>query len=60
MPVCRPSSWNFSDDNRASFATLDGELLTFHRLRYDWQKTQGKILKAGLSRFLAERLSEGV
>lgn len=47
-------------DNRASFATLDGEQLTFHRLRYDWQKTQGKILKAGLSRFLAERLGEGV
>lgn len=47
-------------DNRASFALLDGEQLTFHRVRYDHQKTMGKIVKAGLSRFLAERLEQGM
>jgi predicted phosphodiesterase len=47
-------------DNRTSFATFDGERLTFHRLRYDFQKTQDKIIKNGLSRFLAERLGEGL
>ncbi len=47
-------------DNRASFATLDGDRLTFHRLRYDFQRTQDKIISAGLSRFLAERLEQGM
>jgi predicted phosphodiesterase len=47
-------------DTRASFATLDGEILTFHRLRYDLQKTQDKILRVGLHPFLAERLGEGI
>ena len=47
-------------DNRVSFATLDEDRLTFHRLKYDIQKTQTKILKAGLNRFLAERLGEGL
>jgi predicted phosphodiesterase len=47
-------------DNRASFATLDEDRLTFHRVKYDIQQTQTKILKAGLSRFLAERLGEGL
>jgi predicted phosphodiesterase len=47
-------------DRRASFATFDGDRLTFHRIPYDIQKTQAKILKAGLSRFLAERLGEGM
>ena len=45
---------------RASFATLDGEQLTFHRLAYDVKRTQAKILSAGLSPFLAERLGEGI
>jgi len=47
-------------DIRASFATLDGEQLTFHRLAYDVPKTQEKILRHGLSPFLAERLGEGI
>jgi predicted phosphodiesterase len=47
-------------DNRASFATLDGDHLTFHRLKYDFQRTQDKIISAGLSRFLAERLEQGM
>jgi predicted phosphodiesterase len=47
-------------DQRASFATLDGELLTFHRIAYDVQKTQRKIITAGLNRFLADRLGEGI
>jgi predicted phosphodiesterase len=47
-------------DKRASFATLDDDRLTFHRLDYDIRKTQDKIIKAGLSRFLAERLAEGL
>jgi hypothetical protein len=29
-------------------------------VKYDIQQTQTKILKAGLSRFLAERLGEGL
>jgi predicted phosphodiesterase len=47
-------------DTRASFATLDDEQLTFHRLPYDVQKTQQKIVAAGLGRFLAERLGQGM
>ena len=47
-------------DIRTSFATLDGEQLTFHRLTYDVQKTQAKIRAAGLNSFLAERLGEGI
>ncbi len=47
-------------DVRASFATFDGDMLTFHRLEYDFAKTQKKILSAGLNRFLAERLGQGI
>lgn len=47
-------------DTRASFATWDGEQLTFHRLAYDHPTTMAKIHKAGLNAFLAERLSEGI
>ena len=47
-------------DTRLSFATLDGEELTFHRLTYDVAKTQAKIRQAGLSSFLAERLGQGI
>jgi diadenosine tetraphosphatase ApaH/serine/threonine PP2A family protein phosphatase len=47
-------------DPRASFATYDGEILTFHRLEYDVAATQRKILDAGLNSFLAERLGEGI
>jgi predicted phosphodiesterase len=47
-------------DPRASFATLDGDRLTFHRVAYDLQRTQEKILAAGMNRFLAERLALGM
>ncbi len=47
-------------DTRASFATFDGEALTFHRVAYDVATTQRKIRAAGLNAFLAERLGEGV
>jgi predicted phosphodiesterase len=47
-------------DVRASFATLDGEQLTFHRVPYDLRATQAKIRTHGLNEFLAERLAEGI
>lgn len=47
-------------DTRLSFATLDGEELTFHRLAYDRETTKRKIRAAGLNEFLAERLDEGI
>jgi diadenosine tetraphosphatase ApaH/serine/threonine PP2A family protein phosphatase len=47
-------------DVRSSFATFDGEALTFHRLAYDVATTQAKIRAAGLNGFLAERLGEGI
>jgi len=47
-------------DVRASFATLDGEELAFHRLPYDVETTQRKIRQNGLNEFLAERLGEGI
>lgn len=48
------------NDIRASFATIDGDRLTFHRLSYDVPTTQSKIINAGLHEFLAERLGEGI
>ncbi|TVR15431.1 MAG: metallophosphoesterase [Planctomycetota bacterium] len=48
------------NDPRASFATIDGERITFHRLRYDVPTTQKKIIDVGLHEFLAERLGEGI
>ncbi len=47
-------------DVRASFATLDDDVLTFHRVAYDVQRTRAKILAAGLNRFLGDRLVDGV
>lgn len=46
-------------DWRASFATIDGDEITYHRLDYDIQTTQQKILDIGLHKFLAERLQRG-
>jgi diadenosine tetraphosphatase ApaH/serine/threonine PP2A family protein phosphatase len=48
-------------DPRASYAVCDGEAgtLTLHRVEYDLEKTQRKILEAGLPRHLAERLAYG-
>ena len=47
-------------DTRASFATIDGDRLTFHRIAYDHAPTRAKILAHGLNRFLADRLAEGI
>ena len=47
-------------DTRSSFATLDGDVLTFHRIAYDFARTQRKIVDVGLNRFLAERLEHGI
>lgn len=47
-------------DWRASFATLDGDELTFHRLPYDIVSTQKKIIDAGMHPFLAQRLAKGI
>jgi diadenosine tetraphosphatase ApaH/serine/threonine PP2A family protein phosphatase len=49
-------------DPRACFAIHDDEAGTVELVRtaYDVARAQGKILDAGLPRFLAERLSEGI
>ncbi len=46
---------------QASFAIFDSDKRTvqFFRVAYDYAKTQAAILKAGLPRVLAERLSSG-
>jgi diadenosine tetraphosphatase ApaH/serine/threonine PP2A family protein phosphatase len=47
-------------DTRASYATFDGETVFFHRVEYDYRRTQAKILETGvLPRYLATRLQEG-
>jgi diadenosine tetraphosphatase ApaH/serine/threonine PP2A family protein phosphatase len=48
-------------DPRASYAVYDDEArtLTLRRVEYDLEKTQRKILEAGLPRHLAERLAYG-
>ena len=49
-------------DWRASYALIDTETgeVTFHRVEYDVEESARKIIEAGLPRFLAERLFEGV
>ena len=47
-------------DPRSSFAILDGEEISFHRVKYDVKKSQAKILQAGMHKFLAERLGMGI
>lgn len=47
-------------DPRASFAILDGEQISFHRLAYDVEKTSKKVLAAGMHKFLADRLIKGI
>ncbi len=47
-------------DTRASFATLDDECIVFHRVPYDIQRTQSRILSCGLHPFLAERIGIGM
>jgi diadenosine tetraphosphatase ApaH/serine/threonine PP2A family protein phosphatase len=48
-------------DPRASYAVYDdeGRTITLHRVEYDLEETQRKILEAGLPRHLAERLAHG-
>jgi diadenosine tetraphosphatase ApaH/serine/threonine PP2A family protein phosphatase len=46
-------------DPRASFVVVDGRTVHFHRVGYDFRKTQAKILAAGLHPALAERLARG-
>lgn len=49
-------------DPRASFMTFDSEsrIVKWHRLTYPVAKAQGRILKAGLPKMLADRLGVGV
>ena len=47
-------------DWRASFATIDGDRIMYHRVTYDLNATQTSILGAGLHPFLAERLRKGI
>ncbi len=48
-------------DSRASFMIYDTETqdITFYRIAYPFEKTQEKIIKAGLPRYLATRLAYG-
>ena len=48
-------------DPRAAFVIYDdvAQLITFHRVPYDIEQAQRKILSAGLPARLAERLAEG-
>ncbi len=47
-------------DPRAAFMLYDTEHgFTFYRIHYDYEKTQEKILKAGLPPYLAARLGYG-
>jgi predicted phosphodiesterase len=48
-------------DPRAAYAVLDDDArnLSFHRVEYDFRRTQAKVVAAGLPSFLAERLALG-
>lgn len=46
-------------DQRACFLVVDGDRLEYHRVDYDVQAAARAIIKAGLSPYLAERLSLG-
>jgi diadenosine tetraphosphatase ApaH/serine/threonine PP2A family protein phosphatase len=47
-------------DNRACYATWDGETVRFHRVPYDYEATMRKIYASGgLPRYLADRLKVG-
>ncbi|NRA40435.1 MAG: metallophosphoesterase family protein [Planctomycetes bacterium] len=47
-------------DPRSSFAILDDEEISFHRVAYDVQKTHKKVLATGMHKFLADRLLKGI
>lgn len=46
-------------DSRASFVVVNDRDVEFHRVAYDFRRTQAKILAAGLHPALAERLARG-
>jgi diadenosine tetraphosphatase ApaH/serine/threonine PP2A family protein phosphatase len=47
-------------DNRACYAVLEDDQVTWHRVAYDFQATAEKILRTGvLSEVLARRLALG-
>ena len=47
-------------DTRATFASLDGDLVRFHRVVYDFKSTMAKIRAIPeLPDYLAERLAQG-
>lgn len=46
-------------DPRACFVVVDGRRVEYHRIAYDFRRTQAKILAAGLHPALAERLARG-
>jgi diadenosine tetraphosphatase ApaH/serine/threonine PP2A family protein phosphatase len=47
-------------DNRSCYVMLDGDAISFHRVPYDFQKTQDKILELpDFDTFLAQRLEMG-
>jgi diadenosine tetraphosphatase ApaH/serine/threonine PP2A family protein phosphatase len=47
-------------DPRACYVEFTGDLVVYHRLSYDIDKTQAKILDRGLDGRLAERLAYGL
>lgn len=47
-------------DNRACYATWDGDTVFIHRVEYDYETTMRKIVQSGgLPRYLADRLKVG-
>lgn len=46
-------------DPRSCFVVVHGRKVEYHRVRYDYRKTQAKILNAGLHPALADRLAVG-
>ena len=46
-------------DNRACWVSLDNGKVQYHKVNYDFKKTQEKIIKAGLPEYLAARLEAG-
>lgn len=49
-----------NNDPRSSYVTIDGDLVRFHRVEYNIEKTAGKIYDIpDLDNFLGDRLREG-
>jgi predicted phosphodiesterase len=47
------------NDSRACWISLNDNTVQYHRVSYDYSKTQDKIITAGLPEYLATRLKEG-